>query len=686
MTTYNTGNALGSSDARDLYDNAENIDSFANGAANTYKDRLGVTRKSIAGMQNAFDDFIESSGYTVPVSYASGIVLSVYNQLIEYNDEFYKLKAGQAPYTTTGTWGTDSAKLVAVGDAALRHELTSNANDFNLLPEIGNYAALRAYAGDVTAYYVRGVANIFDGGAGVFRVDAADTTTADDNYFVIVDSSGRRWKREKNYLPAGPGAVAMDVQARLRELNFEADYASVADAINAAVSLSRRIAIKRNITVRIPTDCPTLQVAVDRLVPLYPQVTIVLNIEAGHQPASGIYVENGDYSQFRITSTDAEVTLSPSFAFASSFVHAYNAAAPRLACLVNASNRCTNGYYLQYKSTGFVEELCGVKNCANSVTEGAGLFLNGSCSVVARKSIFTGSYRNIWVAHESTCYADFATADGATGDTGVYSARASLVGISYGSAKNCAGNGLRARRARLLCMAVDASGNGTGGAGYGIQAVECSEVIASQGAGDVTVGANLSNCKQGAINCDASIVVARNSNLNTGANSLVASNAVSATQGSLVNVTSSTMNASVTYQQARGINAATGSTVIASSSNISNCTAEGIRALFARVDASFATIATVQRGISASQASQIDAGAVTITSASVHGVLSQEGSIVRVEGGSVTGSTTTDLRIEQGGQIQAHGCTTTGGGAPTLGNTNAPVSFNAIGQQGIIWA
>lgn len=125
MTTYNTGNALGSSDARDLYDNAENIDRFANGSANTYQDRLGITRKSLAGMNAAFDDFIESSGYTVPVAYTSGIVLSAYNQLIEYNDEFYKLKAGQAPYTTTGTWGTDSAKLVAVGDAALRQELAA---------------------------------------------------------------------------------------------------------------------------------------------------------------------------------------------------------------------------------------------------------------------------------------------------------------------------------------------------------------------------------------------------------------------------------------------------------------------------------------------------------------------------------------------------------------------------------
>lgn len=62
--------------------------------------------------------------------------------------------------------------------------------------EIGNYAAIRDYTGPVTSYYVRGVANIFDGGAGVFRVDASDTTSADNGGAILVDALGRRWQRE----------------------------------------------------------------------------------------------------------------------------------------------------------------------------------------------------------------------------------------------------------------------------------------------------------------------------------------------------------------------------------------------------------------------------------------------------------------------------------------------------------
>lgn len=48
MTTYNTGNPLGSADPRDLYDNAENFDSAVNKTSGTWKDRLGRTRPTIA--------------------------------------------------------------------------------------------------------------------------------------------------------------------------------------------------------------------------------------------------------------------------------------------------------------------------------------------------------------------------------------------------------------------------------------------------------------------------------------------------------------------------------------------------------------------------------------------------------------------------------------------------------------
>jgi hypothetical protein len=60
MTTYNTGNPIGSTDARDLYDNAQAFDQAINSSAATYTDRFGVAHKPLA---KAMQD-IEIAGTT----------------------------------------------------------------------------------------------------------------------------------------------------------------------------------------------------------------------------------------------------------------------------------------------------------------------------------------------------------------------------------------------------------------------------------------------------------------------------------------------------------------------------------------------------------------------------------------------------------------------------------------------
>lgn len=84
MTTYKTGNPLGSSAAKDLFDNAENLDFAVNSLTQTiWIDRLGKPRKSWFGMESAFlaqlasqedrfNAFIERSGYQVIGDYADG--------------------------------------------------------------------------------------------------------------------------------------------------------------------------------------------------------------------------------------------------------------------------------------------------------------------------------------------------------------------------------------------------------------------------------------------------------------------------------------------------------------------------------------------------------------------------------------------------------------------------------------
>lgn len=135
MTTYNTGNPIGSTDPRDLYDNAENLDKFANGTWLTYPDRLGASRKSLAGMEvdfvaaqadkeSRFAAFLNSSGYQSLGNYGAGILITAHNQYVMYAGQPYRLAAAVAvPYTTTGTWAGESSNFVLVGDAALRQEL-----------------------------------------------------------------------------------------------------------------------------------------------------------------------------------------------------------------------------------------------------------------------------------------------------------------------------------------------------------------------------------------------------------------------------------------------------------------------------------------------------------------------------------------------------------------------------------
>lgn len=52
---FNTGNPVPSTDARDLSDNAENLDSAVNSQADTWVDRLGVTRFTVAGAYNTIN-------------------------------------------------------------------------------------------------------------------------------------------------------------------------------------------------------------------------------------------------------------------------------------------------------------------------------------------------------------------------------------------------------------------------------------------------------------------------------------------------------------------------------------------------------------------------------------------------------------------------------------------------------
>jgi hypothetical protein len=119
MIIYNTGNPLGSTDARDANDNAIRFDQFSAGADLAYPDRLGVSRQSLAGIRAA-------SSYQHLGAYGAGLVFTSYNQTFSYLGDFYAPSADVAlPYPTTGVGAAEIATFRNVGDAVLRSALAT---------------------------------------------------------------------------------------------------------------------------------------------------------------------------------------------------------------------------------------------------------------------------------------------------------------------------------------------------------------------------------------------------------------------------------------------------------------------------------------------------------------------------------------------------------------------------------
>lgn len=129
--TYLTGNPLGSTAVKDLYDNASNFDDAMNSPSPAFTDRFGKRRETWAGMEQAFDDFLVSSGYEFIGDYdADGpLTITQANQIFSKDGEYWRPSPSLTlPYTTVNNWVTDQPKFVSVGDAALRQDLANGTS------------------------------------------------------------------------------------------------------------------------------------------------------------------------------------------------------------------------------------------------------------------------------------------------------------------------------------------------------------------------------------------------------------------------------------------------------------------------------------------------------------------------------------------------------------------------------
>ena len=218
MTTYNTGNPIGSTDSRDRLDNTENMDYLENSTTElTHADRFGTVRKTRHGMEvehdaqiaahesehdaqmqsfeNDFDGRLAGMAFTRVGSFTDGYTLTNMRQTLEYNGHEYSWSGAFPKVVAPGTDPTAvGSGYISRTDVVLRGEL-AGIDGANFIGG-ATYAQLRAYSGDAVKIQCVGRDNVFDNAYGWFHVDESDTTSADNDATILIDALGKRWKRQ----------------------------------------------------------------------------------------------------------------------------------------------------------------------------------------------------------------------------------------------------------------------------------------------------------------------------------------------------------------------------------------------------------------------------------------------------------------------------------------------------------
>lgn len=136
---------------------------------------------------------------TLPGSFSTGVTVNTKNELVVFTNGKYRWDGGLPKIVPAGSTpdSTGEVKLgawISVGDASLRAEIAKN-DGLSLIGN-ANYSEIRNYNGSKTTILCRGLVTDGDGGEGIFIVDQDDSSSPDNGGTVLVDASGRRWKRQ----------------------------------------------------------------------------------------------------------------------------------------------------------------------------------------------------------------------------------------------------------------------------------------------------------------------------------------------------------------------------------------------------------------------------------------------------------------------------------------------------------
>ena len=257
-----TTNPVPSTDPSDLLFNAGKLDEVVNGAANSFTDRFGSTRRTVAGMNADFDAQLadaesdlnvyradaaasaaEALGYLQTIratsygAYASDPATDPLGNPPTVGDEYFNTTSNLLKRWNGTTWQAsdiNTANLAAPsGSSLIGYDDQTVQDVLDGAKSLQDYAALRAYTGRATRIYITGLPATAKpaGIAGVFQHAPTDTTSADNGGTIIVGTDGRRWKRDFS------GAV------NVKWFGAKGDWSGIAGtddtaAFNAAISVT----------------------------------------------------------------------------------------------------------------------------------------------------------------------------------------------------------------------------------------------------------------------------------------------------------------------------------------------------------------------------------------------------------------------------------------------------------------
>lgn len=464
------------------------------------------------------------------------------------------------------------------------------------------------------------------------------------------------------------GTVYHDPQERLVK-----EHSEVMSQISQKSTVQKEI-----LTVKVPSDYLSVNAAIKDLSQrkhTY-NITIDIILESGYQFTIPLLLSHGDYGHFRISSEDDVVNVSEGFPENSDLMTFRNCRAPILNCLINANARCKNGINVFDSSTMYITPGSGLirakennlntryasvvyaertnfkhgSQAGNSDSGHAGIVAWGSIIYAYGADVSDSLTYGAQAAHGGTLHFRDGIAENC-GRHGVRSTNAGTVDARDVKANNCGVHGFYA----LGGSTMNARGGQAKDCGsVGVNAYQASTIDArdaivdgsnigvqsSQGSTINFFGGSALNCVQFCLYATANSKIVGRSSICSGATT-----GLQAEEGSEIHFFLGTLVGCKQY----GLYALDGSKIVANVSNVSN------------------TIHNGSLGF---------------------GAFANNGSKINVRGAKITGSSQSDLRVNEGSIINAHGCQTSKstGDSPHIGDINL-ASFNNIQSSlGIIWA